>query len=77
MEEGKKQDTIKRIGDNSKGIYKERIKMRYCIHGERLMYKGKEWKEYKRRGGEGKGHRKRCEGTKEVGGSIDTWKIGG
>ena len=26
--------------------------MRYYIHGERLMYKGKEWKEYKRGGGE-------------------------
>ena len=51
MEEGKerkKQDTIRQIEDNSKGIYKERVKMRYYIHGERLMYKGKEWKEYKR-----------------------------
>ena len=26
--------------------------MRYYIHGERLMYKGKKWKEYKRGGGE-------------------------
>ena len=38
------------MGDDSKGIYKDRIKMQYCIHGERLIYKGKKWKEYKRGG---------------------------
>ena len=57
MEEGKERkrhDTIWKIGDNSKDFYKERVKMWYYIHGERLTYKGTEWKVYKRgEGGEG------------------------
>ena len=31
-------------GNNSKDFYKERVKMEYYIHGERLVYKGKEYK---------------------------------
>ena len=65
------------LGDDSKGIYKERIKMQYCIHGERLIYKGKKWKEYKRGGGEENGHQKRGVWTKGIGGSIAIWKDGG
>ena len=54
-------------GNNSEDFFKERIKMGYYIHGERLMCKGKEWKEYKRGGveetfyvGEGKQVRERA-----------------
>ena len=91
MEKGKERkrhDTIGKIGDNSKDIYKERVRMWYYIHRKRLMYKGKEWKDYKR--GEvrkhfwwmkeskwGRGHQRRGVWTKEVGGSIATWKDGG